>query len=281
MLTDAHCHPYDLIKVFPGMETERRSLGVLCAASASCKEELEFNETLIHAIQADNAAGILSCFAVHPQLAAHLFSSDSIELNMNSAADTLNANFSLLEQLAEQGRLSAVGETGFDLFNAKYRETELAQDKIFAFHIEIALRFDLPIILHVRRALHKIFSFRKKLKQCRAVVFHSWPGTIYEANALLKLGINAFFSFGTSILLNHRKAMHSSAVLPADRLLTESDCPYQPLSNPARNFSSWEDLPIILNAMAALRLEAGLPVSDAEELEKIIESNFRTVFGIM
>jgi Tat protein secretion system quality control protein TatD with DNase activity len=74
--------------------------------------------------------------------------------------------------------------------------------------------------------------------------------------------------------------MQSCALLPADRLLLETDAPYQPLSYTTRPYSSWEDLPIILSAAAALRREAGARNSNLGELEQAVENNFRTVFGL-
>jgi Tat protein secretion system quality control protein TatD with DNase activity len=135
----------------------------------------------------------------------------------------------MLEALAAGGRLAGVGETGFDLYNAAFRETEKIQDELFAGHVDVALRYELPLVIHVRRAMHKIFACTAALKKCRAVIFHSWPGTAGEGEALLRRGVNAFFSFGTTIMLNHREAMRCCAVFPSERILTETDAPFQPL----------------------------------------------------
>ena len=282
MLTDAHCHPFDLNKVFPDAEQERRRLGVLCAASTSSLEEFEYHETLSQKAKEDGAAGLLCCFAIHPQLPAYLydskFSSSGEELGKKKNSG-IEERLSLLESLAVQGRLAAVGETGFDLYDAKLRETEKIQDEIFAVHAETAIRHDLPLVLHVRKAMHKVFAAEKELKKCRAVIFHSWPGTAGEGESLLKRGINAYFSFGTTIMLNHRQAMHCCSVFPIERLLLETDAPYQPLRGTSRDYSAWEDLPRILDAAAALRKTAGSPGSDAGELEGIVEGNFRRVFN--
>ena len=275
MLTDSHCHPYDLAKAFPGMEEERQRLGVLCAASASSREEFEFNEGLGVAAHGEGAAGVFPCFAIHPQLPAYVNSSPD---GSDARLYNVDENLGLLESLALQGRLAAVGETGFDLFNAQYRASEAQQDGLFAFHVDVTSRYNLPLVIHARRAMHKIFGASAKLKKCRAVVFHSWPGTVDEANALLCRGINAYFSFGAAILLNHRHAIHSCAALPADRLLLKTDAPYQPLRDSSRRYSSWDDLPAILSAAASLRSEAGGQGMDAETLEHIIETNFRAVF---
>jgi TatD DNase family protein len=257
MLTDAHCHPFDLAAPFPAAEDERWRLGVMCAASATTIEEFEYCEGLSR----QAGAPLLPCFAVHPQMPM-----SNEKLAMRKGLDVLDA-------MAAEGRLKAVGETGFDLYNAAFRETEKIQDELFAAHLEAALRYDLPMVIHVRRAMHKVFAQAPALKKCRAVVFHSWPGTAGEGDALLRRGINAFFSFGTTIMLNHREAMRCCAAFPADRLLTETDAPYQPLRG--KEFSTYADLEAIVKTMTALRGDG----VTATEMESVVEGNFRAVFG--
>lgn len=239
MLTDVHCHPFDLAKVFPEMEREREKLGVLAAASACDLEEFEYCEKL---------EGILPCFAIHPQMG--------------------KGDVSLLDKLASEKRIAAIGECGFDLYNDEYKATEKWQDEIFASHLEIALKNDLPIILHVRRAMHKIFAYADKLKKCKTVVFHSWQGTLEEGNALLRRGVNVYFSFGNNILNNHKKAIRCCSLFPSDRLLTETDAPYQPPRG--ADFSSWKDLPKIVEVIASLRNVS------SKDMETQIEANFNS-----
>jgi TatD DNase family protein len=255
VLTDAHCHPFDLAEHFPAAEEQRRQLGVICAASATTLKEFVYCEQL----------PLLPCFAVHPQMPA-------------VANDAVQDSLAVLETLAAEGRLAAVGETGFDLYNTAFRETEKMQDELFAAHLETALRHDLPLVLHVRRAMHKIFAFSSALKKCRAVIFHSWPGTMGEGEALLRRGVNVFFSFGNIILLNHREAIRCCAMFPLDRLLTETDAPFQPLRG--EKFSSYADLKRIIEAMTALRGEVS-PSKEgvsAAEMENCIEHNFFRAF---
>jgi TatD DNase family protein len=273
MLTDAHCHPCDLSDEFPTAEDERRRLNVLCASSATTLDEFEYCEKLSFQANVDAAVPLLPGFAVHPQMPTVTMSNEQLAM---SNARIRDMGLGVLENLAAGGRLAVVGEPGFALFNAAFRETEKIQDELFAAHLETALRYDLPLVIHARRAMHKIFAYSKVLKKCRAVVFHSWPGTAGEAEALLRRGINVFFSFGTAIMLNHREAMHCCAVFPANRLLTETDAPFQPLRG--KKYSSYADLGRILETAATLRHEAGTECSNAEELEKIIEENFRSVF---
>jgi TatD DNase family protein len=282
VLTDAHCHPFDLVRAFPQAEQERRRLAVIAAASACDMEEFAYNEILARNAAVENAVSdsaaksappLLPCFAIHPQLPA-VKTADGEQFTETE----LNDSFENLHTLAQAGRIAAVGEFGFDLYNSAFRETEALQDRIFASHLETALRFDLPVVLHVRRAMHKIFASAKILSKCRAVVFHSWPGTFEEGQSLLRRGVNAYFSFGNVIMLNHKQAQKSCALFPAERLLTETDAPFQPRRT--ENFSQWADLPLIIETAAALRREAASAVTDAKELETRIEANFRAVFNL-
>jgi TatD DNase family protein len=270
VLTDAHCHPFDLAEHFPSAEAERQQLGVICAASATTLEEFTFCEQLSREAKDNKVAPLLPCFAVHPQMPLM----GSGEWGGGNAALGNGEELTILETLAAEGRLVAIGETGFDLYNAAFRETEKIQDELFAAHLETALRHDLPLVLHVRRAMHKIFAFSSALKKCRAVIFHSWRGTLGDGEALLRRGINVFFSFGTSIMLNHREAIRCCSLFPLERLLTETDAPFQPLRG--KQFSSYADLAFIVKAMAALRGEGMSP----EDMENSIEDNFRRAFKL-
>jgi TatD DNase family protein len=271
MLIDTHCHPFDLVRVFPQAEQERRRLGVLAAASACDLEEFTYNEELAKKAIADNAALLLPCFGVHPQLPA-VKKEGGESFTDSELIDSLET----LRNLAAADRLSAVGECGFDLYNAAFRETEKTQDALFETHLEIAVNFGLPVVLHVRRAMHKIFAAEKTLSKCKAVVFHSWPGTLEEARSLLRRGVNAYFSFGNAIMLNHKQAIQCCSLLPAERLMTETDAPFQPRRG--EKYSVWADLRLIIETAVTLRNKAENAVTDAKTLESQIEENFRKVF---
>jgi TatD DNase family protein len=290
MASDAHAHPWDLLQRLPDAEAERRGLGIACAASAWNREQFEYHENLARMAGTAPAgpvpgggasAGdpppvgpprvppVVLCFAVHPQLPAS-FPGDSREETGRS--------LTLLEALAAEGRLHAVGETGFDLYNGAYRDSEALQDELFAVHLELALRYGLPLVLHIRRAMHKVFAHAQGLKRLPAVVFHSYQGTAGEGEALLRRGINVFFSFGTPIILNHKEAIRVCAGLPPDRLLLETDAPYQPLRG--ASFSRWADLAAVLRGAAAIRREAGNIGGTEAELEALVDRNFFRAFGL-
>ncbi|GHU21771.1 hypothetical protein FACS1894172_21080 [Spirochaetia bacterium] len=232
-----------------------------CVASAWNPEDFRCHEEASR--NAPEDARLLLGFGVHPQLPAHGGPDTTISLET-------------MEQLASEHRLDAVGETGFDLYDAWFRESEPEQDRIFARHIEIAHEHGLPLVIHVRRALHKIFAASAYLKKLPAVIFHSWPGTPGDGDSLLKRGINAFFSFGNALVCNHKQAIRSAALLPLHRILLETDAPYQPRRD--CSYSYWTDLPVLGELLVQLRRENTDFSGSADDMTTIIDSNFFRAF---
>lgn len=264
MPSDAHAHPYDLIRLDPDAEKERLSLGVVCCASAWNEAEFLFQEALARESAAAGGPRLILSFGAHPQLAA---------LDAEAARKSL----ALLERLASEKRIGAAGEIGFDYFDAAYRSSADLQEELFRVQLDAASAFGLPCVLHLRRAAHKAFEYAKKLAALPAVVFHSYSGTAGEAASLLRRGVNAFFSFGTPVCLNHKRAMEACVSIPPERLLIETDAPYQSLRGKER--SSWADLLTVAGTVASLRAAAGTSCAKTEEVIEITEENFRRAYG--
>ena len=258
-MTDAHCHPHDMFVKSEG------SVNILypSVANAWNKEQIVFTEKLK---KERPDIIILRSFGIHPQLA-----SDKL-LYKEKKDEAL----SLLHTLPCEGRIEAVGETGFDLYDNYNKSTIDIQNELFILHLEIASKYNLPLVIHARKAMEKIFYYSKKLAKIPSVVFHSWSGTLSEAETLVKKGINVWFSFGCSVVNNHKECMRSASLLPQNRLLLETDSPYQPLRG--KIISSQEDLSIICEKIANLRKLAGNKASAKEELEQIIDNNFKEAF---
>jgi TatD DNase family protein len=259
MPCDAHVHLKDLLELEPDAENVRRRLGIAATASAWNREEFTFQRELAAAALRDGAPPLFLCFAVHPQAPARSVTEASRSVTglagpdggIGDSRSGIPDSVAALAEYAAAGELAAVGETGFDLFDENYRATEVEQERLFALHLDIALQYGLPLVLHVRRAMHKIFPHTKALQKLPAVVFHSWPGSPGEGFSFLRRGINAFFSFGTAIMLNHKNAIRSCAAFPADRILFETAAPFQPPRG--KRHSSFGDLPAIIRAAADYR----------------------------
>lgn len=263
MPSDAHCHPFDMKDSQSQAEAERSVLKIAVAASSWKAEELLYHKELAQHASHIGGPPVALCFAVHPQLP--LAESDSVTASLES-----------LYHFAESGWLQAIGEAGFDLYDEAYQATETRQEELFHLELELAIAQGLPMVLHIRRAMHKIFNYTKKLAALPGVVFHSYSGTYEEALALRKRGVPVYCSFGTTIALNHRKTMRACALLPPEMLLFETDAPYQPLRG--KDFSGYGDLFTVVKTAALLRAEAGSPCCTEEELHSLNDDHFNRVF---
>ncbi|MBQ0039342.1 MAG: TatD family hydrolase [Treponema sp.] len=213
---DAHFHLNDsLSKCGTDAVCGFFSGDVLAATCAHSKEEFEKESMFIK----ENSLGskIVQCFGLHPQM-------------------PLIENAGYLESLVIDKKISAIGETGHDFFTDGLKLLEEKQSECFSLCLDIALSYDMPLVIHNRKALEKIFENSKKLKKLPFVLFHSFAFSSVEANAILKRGINGYFSFSKQICNGNRKSISCVHDLETGRVLYETDAPYQTLKGEQYTF---------------------------------------------
>jgi len=130
-----------------------------------------------------------------------------------------------LEQWIERERPVAVGECGLDFFVPGFDAD--TQREYFHRQLELAREFDLPLILHARRAVDEVTAAIRRIGNLRGVV-HSFSGSVEQAQHLWKLG----FCLGLGGPLTYPRAHRLReivATMPLEYLLLETDSPDQPL----------------------------------------------------
>ena len=197
MLFDAHIHLSEI-------PLEQRVPPLPAAALCSVHD---YSDPLLSM----HEPGLLFSYGIHP-------------LWLDGAGRSLET----LEKLAEERKIAAVGEFGFDFYEERDREKERWQKEFFHAQCAVAERFALPAVIHVRRGMAELFAETPVLKRLPAVIFHCYPGTAEEGLAFLKRGVNAFFSFGTPLIKKYPGAITALKGLPRELLLFETDAPFQP-----------------------------------------------------
>lgn len=242
MLIDIHAHLHAYVR--------DSSLIAKTVLSAHSIEELE---DLIHI----NDPLVYRSIGVHPQNLNNdlLF---HIEKNINNAG--------------WRSYINALGEIGFDLFPL-FRHTLAIQEEIFIKHIELAILYNLPVIIHQRRSMQYIFKHIRKLSKLKSVIFHSYSGTFQEALSLRKRGVEAYFSVGNSLLWGSKVAYLLVEKLPIGWLLLETDAPFQPMRGFKR--SNWTDIDVLYQKVSLLRN------IDLKKLEYCLEKNFNNIFRVL
>ncbi len=116
----------------------------------------------------------------------------------------------------------AIGECGLDYF--KNFSSKKEQFKILELQLELANNLNLPVIFHVRDSWEDFFAILKNFPKIRGVIhsFTGHPRQVEIANELdLFFGINGIMTF-----TKDDKQIDALKIIPLDRLLLETDCPY-------------------------------------------------------
>ncbi|MFS8136690.1 MAG: TatD family hydrolase [Thermomonas sp.] len=170
----------------------------------------------------------------------------------------------------ERERPVAVGECGLDYFvDGLDRDT---QQYFFDAQLQLAREFDLPVIVHARRAVDAVIHSIKRIGGLRGVI-HSFPGSTQQAAQLHALGF--LVGIGGPVTYERAKRMRSVvASLPIEQLLLETDSPDQPDAAHRGQRNEPARLPVILQAIATLR---GI---DADALAIATTRNAERLFGL-
>jgi len=115
----------------------------------------------------------------------------------------------------------AIGEMGLDFYKAENQSEQIAA---FQHQLSIAQELNLPAIIHCRDAAQTTYAVLKDFPQIRGVM-HCWAGNPQETEWFLNLGMYISFS-GIITFKNAKQIQESSKIVPSDRLLIETDCPF-------------------------------------------------------
>lgn len=129
-----------------------------------------------------------------------------------------------IEAIAKQsGKVVAIGEIGLDYYwNDENKEL---QKLAFEKQIEIANRLELPIVIHTREAVMDTLAILKQREVLKKGVFHCCPLNRELVKEALKLGFYISFA-GPITFKNAKNADEIVELVPMDRMVIETDCPY-------------------------------------------------------
>lgn len=136
--------------------------------------------------------------------------------------ETVDKDYTVtLRNLAKNEECVAIGEIGLDYYWRQ--DTKSQQKEMFENQIILAKELNLPIIVHDREAHNDTLEILKKHKPTG--VLHCFSGSVETAKEVLKLGM--YIGLGGAVTFkNARKSVEVAEMLPLDRLLLETDCPY-------------------------------------------------------
>lgn len=170
--------------------------------------------------------------------------------------DATPGDLDVLRDFLKQHEPVAVGEIGLDFFIPHY--DLVRQEHFFVEQLKLARDFDLPVLLHIRRAQDTILKHLRQIK-VRGGIAHAFNGSRQQADEFIKLG----FKLGFGGAMTHSRATRLrelAATLPLDSIVLETDAPDIPPDFLERGLPNEPKyLPRIAQTLAELR---GMPVAD-------------------
>jgi len=235
-LIDTHCHldAPELDGVRSACVEEARAAGV--------------TRIVVPAVHAANFAatlamreqyGCLVAFGLHPIYTARHRDED----------------LALLESWLREQQPVAVGEIGLDFYLPELAAER--QEALFLEQLCLARRFDLPVILHVRKSQDRVLKYLRQAKVERGIA-HAFNGSEAQAAAFIRQGFKLGFG-GAMTYDGSKRIRRLAATLPLSALVLETDAPdirpqwAQHLPNRPANVAAF------VHELAALR---GQPVQE-------------------
>ena len=170
-------------------------------------------------------------------------------------------------------KVVAVGETGFDFFRNLSPRPD--QEKAFRAHIELALEYSLPLIIHDRDAHDEILNILKEYmvhKNLSGVV-HCFTGDLDFALRCIDMGLNISYT-GIITFPNARGLLDVVKEIPIEKVFIETDSPY--LAPQDRRGK--ENYPGYVKYTA--QKIAGLKNISLEEVAEVTSKNAEEFFGL-
>ena len=197
----------------------------------------------------------------------------AVALHPNEApvVEDLEADWAIIESLAQQPRVRAIGETGLDYFRTPPELRGLQQES-FKWHIELAKRTKKALVIHDRDSHDDVLSVLAEVGAPEKTVFHCFSGDVEMAKKCIERGYVLSFA-GTVTFKNAPQLREALAITPIDQILVETDAPFLAPMPHRGSLNSPAQIATIVRAMAAERN------ADLAEFATALSRNAERIFG--
>ena len=194
----------------------------------------------------------------------------AVGIQPNYGAEAADDEWKQIEELSSHPRVVAIGETGLDAY---WDFTPFdVQARLFAQHLELSQRRDLPFIVHMRDCGPQIIHSLKQAGGSLQGVMHSFTGDAPLAEQCLDLGL--YISFAGMVTFKKSEELREVAkTIPLDRLLIETDSPY--LSPPPQRGIRPNEPSLIVHTAKCVAEVRGLTL---DEFAQITTDNAKRLF---
>lgn len=197
----------------------------------------------------------------------------AVALHPNEApvVKDLEHDWAIIEKLAQEPRVRAIGETGLDYFRTP-PELQKRQQESFKWHIELAKKSKKALVIHDRDSHEDVLSVLLEVGAPEKTVFHCFSGDVAMAKICIERGYILSFA-GTMTFKNAPELREAVKLVPHDQLLVETDSPFLAPTPHRGALNTPAQIANIVRAMAAERND------DVAELATALSVNAERIFG--
>ena len=197
----------------------------------------------------------------------------AVALHPNEApvVDDLEKDLKIIEELASNPRVRAIGETGLDFFRTP-EELRDKQKYSFARHIKMAKDHKKALVIHDRDSHRAVLDLLIQEGAPDTTIFDCYSGDAEMAKECI--ANNYILSFAGTLTFKNAPELREAVVLvPVEQLLVETDSPFlAPMPNRG-SLNTPAQIPNTLRVMADLRGES------VDYLAGAISENAERIFG--
>lgn len=275
---DIHCHlgspeyDSDRPEVLARMQEQEAGAITIGTSLEESKKAVEIAE------QNEN---IWACIGVHPQYATGNEGAEppSLKIREGLGDELLN--------LAKHPKVVAIGECGLDYFRLESHSAKAAQDKqksLFEQQIELALKYNKPLMLHIREAgtngssgrayedaLEILNSYKKVHGDKLRGNVHFFAGNVETARKFLDLDFTLSFTGVVTFTHDYDEAVR---YVPQDAIMSETDAPWVA---PVPHRGERNEPALVLEVVRRL---AEIRGESLDDLSRAVLENARRLFGV-
>lgn len=131
-----------------------------------------------------------------------------------------NSNLETIENIIKEHKVFAIGEIGLDYHYNDENKDE--QKEYFIKQLDLALKYDLPVIIHIREAMQECFDILKTRKN--KGIIHCFSGSVEMAREYIKLGYK--LGIGGVLTFKNSKLYEVIEKIDLKDIVLETDSPF-------------------------------------------------------
>lgn len=227
-----------------------------------------FNNGITHIINISSDSSSLEKVKILGERYENIFI--SVGIQPHSACEMSSDTIELIKSMVKGKKVVAIGETGLD-YHYNFSLPEI-QRQVFREQIKLAVKENLPLVIHTRKAFDDTLTILKEEKASMGVI-HCFTEDLNSGKTFIDMGF--YIGIGGAVTFKNTKVLHEAVKeIPLEKIILETDCPYM---TPAP-YRGKRNEPSYLRFIAEKISE--LKKITVEEVKKVTEENAIKLFRL-